>query len=127
MKIKSLQFGEIQFDENNIINFRDGIIGFEEQKKYVLLREEQGIFLWLTSIDEPEFVFPVFGIKPLVEDYPQKENYDAFGIVKLNKDPSRITINLKAPVYINQQTKEGFQKILDEERFPIDYILFEKN
>lgn len=127
MKISTKQFGEIEVDEKLIINFKDGILGFEELKKYVLLTEENGIFFWLTSLEEPEIVFPLFPLRVLDGDYPQEKEFEAFGIVKLDKEPSKININLKAPVYISQENKSGFQKVIDSEKFPIDYLLFVEN
>ena len=62
-----------------------------------------------------------------MEEYRQQEGFEAFGIVKLDPDPLKITVNMKAPVYINQKEKTGFQKILDEDELPIDYILFKEN
>lgn len=127
MKITNVRFGEIEFDDNMIINFEDGIIGFESYKRYVLINLDDGIFLWLTSIDEPDLIFPIFAARLLMEEFPQEENYEAFGIVRLNQDPRKIIINLKAPIYINQDKKIGHHKILDEDKYPIDYILFKEN
>ena len=92
-----------------------------------MLTEENGIFFWLTSVDEPEIIFPLFPLRVLDQDYPQEKDYEAFGIVKLDKEPSKININLKAPVYINQVKKAGYQKVIDSEKFPIDYSLFVEN
>jgi len=124
MKLSTLQFGDIEFTEDLLINFSDGILGFENLKSYLLITEENGLFYWLTSIDEPEIVFPLFPICTLREDYPQKGTFEPFGIVRLSKNPSEITINLKAPIYLNQEDKMGYQKILDTEKYPVDYKLF---
>ena len=124
MKIITKQFGEIEFDEKIIIEFKDGILGFEQLRKYLLLTEENSIFFWLTSIDEPEIVFPLVPVHLLLDEYPDKEGFQAFGIVKLNREPTKITANLKAPVYINQENYTGVQKILDDDKFQINYQLF---
>lgn len=124
MKLQTQQFGEIEFDDDILIKFNEGILGFETFKKYVLITEENGLFFWLTSIDEPEIVFPLFPINTLQEDYPQDERYEVFGIVKLSKHPSEISINLKAPIYLDQGEKTGYQKILDTDKYPVDYKLF---
>ncbi len=124
MKIKTLQFGEVEYNDDIVINFEDGILGFENFTKYLLITEENGLFYWLTAIDEPEIVFPLFPIGTLQDDYPEKESLEPFGIVRLSKDPSEITINLKAPIYLDQEKKTGFQKILDTEKYPVDYKLF---
>jgi len=124
MKIVTKQFGELEFEEKNIIQFREGLIGFEQLKKFVLLTEENGMFYWLTSINEPEIIFPLIPVTLLREDYPVTESHQGFAIVKLNREPTKITANLKAPVYINQETSSGFQKIIDKEDCPINYQLF---
>lgn len=124
MKVNTNQFGEVEFDDNLIINFTDSIVGFENLNKYVLVNDNNELFLWLMSVDEPEIIFPLFPINALLEDFPFKEKFQTFGIVKLDSDPANITINLKAPVYINQETKKGFQQILDKENLQIDYKLF---
>lgn len=124
MKLTTKQFGEIEFGEDRIIKFNDGILGFENLKNYLLIKTEDELFYWLNSIEEAEIVFPLFGINALDDKYPQVEEHEAFGIVTLNADPAKITINLKAPVYINLSKKDGYQKILDTDKYPIDYNLF---
>jgi len=124
MKLKTHQFGEIEFNEDRIIRFNDGILGFENLKKYLLIKTEDELFYWLNSIDEAEIVFPLFAINALDDSYPQVSGHGVFGIVTLNPDPAKITINLKAPVYIELTKMEGFQKILDTDKYPIDYNLF---
>ncbi len=124
MKIVTKQFGEVEFDEKTIIHFKDGIFGFESLKDFVLLSQEDAFFFWLTSIKEPEIVFPLIPAMMLFDNYPEKENYQAFSIVKLNKEPTKITANLKAPIYICEETHTGYQEIIDDDNFPIDYQLF---
>ena len=124
MKLQTIQFGEIEFNEEKIIKFDDGILGFENYKEYVLLTDGDGLIYWLTSVDEPEIVFPLFPIDILEAEYPQMEYYKAFAIVKMDKDPKNITANLKAPVYINQENQTGLQKIIDDDNYQVNYQLF---
>ncbi len=124
MKIKTIQFGEIEFAQENILSFKEGLYGFEELNKFLLLKDENELFYWLNSIDQPEIAFPLFGLRMIDDKYPQKEDCEAFGIVKLNRDPLKSTINMRAPVYINQDQKLGFQTILSDENYPVEYQLF---
>ncbi len=126
MKISTIQFGEIDFDEKSIIHFKSGLFGFEELKKFLLLKTEDELFFWLNSIEQPEIAFPIIGLRLIDENFPSSENEEAFGIVTLNKDPLEITVNLKAPVFINQDTRSGYQKIIEEDTYPVDYYLFTK-
>ena len=59
-------------------------------------------------------------------NYPSEEGFEVFGIVKLDREPENITINLKSPVYISEKSKNGFQKIVDVDSYPINYKLFKK-
>lgn len=124
MKIKTIQFGELEFTDENVLTFSEGLYGFEELHKFLLLKKEDDIFFWLNSIEQPEIAFPLFGLRIIDEDYPQKEEYEAFGIVKLNKEPVKTTINMLAPVYIDQNSRTGFQTILNDEKYPVEYQLF---
>ena len=127
MKIRNKQFGEIEFETNSIINFSEGILGFEEYKQFLLISENDGSFFWLTSVDEPELIFPLFSIRLLEEEYDDEGGLEPFGIVKLAKEPEKVTINLKAPVFIDRSSKTGYQKIIDNEEFKVNYPLFVKN
>jgi len=124
MKITTNQFGEIEFTEDKVISFNNGLFGFEYLTKYLFVTPNDHIFYWLNSIDYPEIAFPVFGIRVIDDKYPQEEGHEAFGIVTLNNDPLKITLNLKAPVFINQNEKSGFQKIIDTDKYPVHYNLF---
>lgn len=127
MKIQNKQFGEIEYNPDSIIHFEEGILGFEEYKNYLPITEKDGFFLWLTSVDEPELIFPLFSIKLLQEEFNDVEELEPFGIVKLDKEPQNVSINLKAPIFINQGAKTGYQKIIENDDYPIDYPLFVKN
>jgi flagellar assembly factor FliW len=124
MKITTYQFGEIEFTEDSIINFSSGVLGFENLTKFLLLQTEEGLLHWLNSIEQPEIVFPVIIMRIIDESYPQKDSTEAFGVVTLNSDPLKVTVNMKAPIYIDQSNKIGSQTILDEDKFVIDYHLF---
>jgi len=124
MKITTFQFGEIEFDENSVINFSSGIFGFENLKKFLLLQTEEGLFHWLNSIEQPEIAFPLILLRVVDDSFPKAEDFEAFGVVTFNPDPLKVTVNMKAPIYINQNNKSGYQTILDEDAFAINYNLF---
>lgn len=124
MKIKNQQFGEIEFNKNSVLKFQNGLFGFEELKEFVLLNSKDEIFQWLCSIDEPEIVFPLFRLNVIDKDFPRADNDEVFGVVTLNSEPSKISINMKAPVYINMEQKNGRQVILDNSKYPVKHYLF---
>jgi flagellar assembly factor FliW len=124
MKIKTFQFGEVEYTEDKVIGFKDGLFGFEDLQTFLFIKPDDSYFYWLNAIENPGIAFPLFGMRVIDEQFPQEENAEAFGIVTLNSDPLKITLNMKAPVYINQDDKTGFQKIIDSDQYQIKYNLF---
>ncbi|MCS7228997.1 MAG: flagellar assembly protein FliW [Candidatus Kryptonium sp.] len=130
MKIKNSQFGEIEFDEQIIIPFPEGIIGFEDLKRFIIIEDEDcKPFRWLISVDEPEIGFAVLEPSLLIEDYYLRSGFDPnvyvlFVIATLSKDISKITVNLKAPVVIDKTRNLGRQVILENSEFEISHHLF---
>ena len=124
MKIITHQFGEVEFTEDLIIYLAEGLFGFENLHKFLLVKTDDELFYWLNSVEQPEIAFSLIGLRVIDEHYPTIENNEAFGIVIMSKNPADIKVNLKAPVYINQDSKSGFQKIIDSDKYPIDYNLF---
>lgn len=124
MKITTFQFGEVEFEKNSILKFSSGLFGFENLKQFLLVRTDEGLFHWLNSIDQPDIAFPLITIEVLDETYPKENLCEAFGVVTFDPDPLKVTVNLKAPIYINQESKTGYQKIFDDDRYAINYNLF---
>ncbi len=124
MKIKTLKFGEIEFPDDLVIQFQEGPFGFEDLKKFVFIKPDDNFFYWLNSVERPEIAFPLFGLRVIDDQYPQEEDQEAFGIVTLNPDPLKITINMKAPIFINQNKKSAYQTILDKDTYSLYYTLF---
>lgn len=126
MKINNRQFGEIEYEPNSVVKFEEGILGFEELKEFILISEKDGYFFWLTAVKEPEIIFPLFSINMLQDEYEVIDNMEPYGIVKLDKNPEYMSINLKAPIFINHTEQKGFQKIIDNDEYPVAYPLFVK-
>jgi len=124
MKLKTEQFGEIDYAEENVIRLNKGLFGFEHLEEFLLIQTDNTLFYWLNAIDEPTVAFPLVGINVLDDSYPQIEGSEPFGVVTLDKDPLLITVNMKAPLYIDQDKKIGKQKILDREKYSVNYKLF---
>ncbi len=124
MKLQTHKFGEIEFEDDNIIIVEKGLFGFEHLQKYLLIKTENELFYWFNSIEEPEIAFPLVGISVIDDTFPKESDFESFGIVTLNADPLKITVNMKAPLYVNQDGKIGRQKIIDSEKYSVNYNLF---
>lgn len=61
MNITTKLFGEICVDENKLITFVNGIIGFPDLKDFLLIHDSDGNgnVRWMQSVQEPAFAMPV--------------------------------------------------------------------
>ena len=60
MRLETRQFGEVDYDETQLVTFPQGIAGFEEYTRYLLVETEDYLpFLLLLSVEEPEVGFPI--------------------------------------------------------------------
>lgn len=142
MKINTTRFGEIEVPEEQVFDFVDPILGYDNDRKYVLVEhDETSNFKWLQSVQTPELAFAVtspgfFGIDysfELPEVTQEKlEIEDADDILALNvvviphENPRNSTINLLAPLIINIKNQKAAQVVLPGTVFPVDYPLFDK-
>jgi Uncharacterized protein conserved in bacteria len=144
MQVKTRHFGEIDLEESKIIYFENGIMGFEEYKRYALLYdEEEGKkpdISWLQCLDEEALSIPVispFIVKP--EYNPEVDDEQLKSLGKLTDDnmillvsitvPSeieKISSNIKAPFIINSDTKKGAQIIVENSDYEVKYHFYDQ-
>jgi len=129
IKINTPHFGELEIEANQIYNYIDGLLGFEDLTKFVLISEEETEpFKWLISIDNPDIGFPL--ISPFFIDL----NYNAgkgvdleydvpLCVVTLGDTDNNMTVNLKAPVIFNTKELSGKQIILVTDKYSTNHII----
>ena len=133
MKVVTRQFGEIEYSEQDVIEFSRGIIGFESCKRYLVVDEEAyQPFRWLVGLDNPETRFPVLDPLLVAPEFAKElpkglvkrlfsssDNLDLFCIVTLNGHGGRVTINLKSPVVLDYDERAGEQLVLVSEELSV--------
>jgi len=142
MKLITKHFGEIEIEQNKIINFIDGIPGFEDQKRFIVIDNPDDTvpFKWLQSIDEPELAFIIINPfifkedyefdlpKHLIEKLKIKEEKDVvvYSIVVIPDDITKMTANLAGPIIINANEMLGKQIVLDDNRYTTKHYILEE-
>lgn len=142
MLIQTKHFGEIDLDENKVITFENGILGFEDFKRYTILydseTEERSPISWLQSLDEVTLALPVISpliispeYNPTVEDELiaplgelTEENLVLFVTLTVPSDITKVTSNLKAPIIINSDTKKGCQIIAENPEYEVKHNVY---
>lgn len=142
MKIGTKAFGQIEVPEDYIIRIKEGLIGFEEIKEYVLLDAgKESPFKWLQSLKEPDLAFVVIPPTAFHLNYKlavDKKDLEAIELkdpkeatalaicVIPHEDPSKMTANLQAPVIINAEKKIGRQVISTNQRHTLRHYIIEE-
>lgn len=136
-------FGTVDIEDDKIIEFPMGIIGFENLKKFALIydseREERSKISWLQSMEEPLMVLPVINpiditdeYNPIIEDELMKiigDPADAdiliFVTMSIPSDVTRMTANLKGPIIINTVSRKAMQVVVENQDYEIKYNVYE--
>lgn len=142
MKVSTTRFGDISVDESRVIQMKEGMLGFERLKRYVLLTQDKETpFLWFQSVDDGSVAFVVihsFVIKPdyepvIPDDDVHLLEIEAFrpedvvvlSVVTIRSDPFSVMANLRAPIVINAERMLAKQIVLVEGEYPVQYSLTE--
>ena len=140
MVIKTRIFGEVTIDDEKMINFPNGIVGFPELTDFALIHDaekgNQGGIRWLQSVQEPNFAMPV--VDPLVirTDYNpsvdeellkvigEGDNLLVLVTITVPSDLKKMSINLKAPLVVNVDTRKAVQVVLEDD-FPVKFQIYD--
>ncbi len=141
-KIKTRPFGEIEIDEQQIIYFPDGILGFDDVKKFVLLdtQDDKSPLKWLQSYEFPELAFVIIRPVDFIKEYDlvvsmndieaieadEPEKLLVFAIVTIPKNPADMTANLQGPIIINPVTRMGRQAISLSDKYRVRHRILDE-
>ena len=132
MKIETKYFGEIEAAEGEIITFKKGLFGFEQNNSFVIIpfdETDEASFLCLQSTDESDLAFVLFNPFYLDSDYNPKlaaEDSDELeigentivtflAVTVIRESFPESTVNMKCPLVINRETNNAKQVILEHD------------
>ena len=140
LTFQNAKFGEVTVDRGNLLNFTQGLPGFERHRDYGLVEVEEEVpLLRLLSIDEPRLGFVIVDPMLLWSEYDPEigeEDLQSLGIsrieqlaiyciVTLSSEPGQVTVNLKGPICINTETMQAKQMILVDEQYSTKHSILE--
>ncbi len=137
MKLNNHLIGQMEILEDQIIDFPKGIIGFETHRKFAIVNNLNfKPFCWLISIEQNNFAVPVVNPFQLINEYQKKfpedlikelkennSNYEVFCVVSQTGEDGAVTLNLKGPILIDYNRKEGRQVILSSDILSVTHPL----
>ncbi len=142
MTLQTKVFGEVTIEEEKIITFPGGIVGFPDLTQFALLHdEEDGIetIHWLQSVQEPAFAMPVMDPLLVKEDYNPEVDDELLKIlgdwehdellvlvtVTVPQELEKMTVNLKGPILINGKNRKACQVIVEGEEFKVKFPIYD--
>jgi flagellar assembly factor FliW len=142
MQIVTKNFGEIAVDDEKLIHFPAGIIGFPDLTDFALIHDDEkgsGNVHWLQSVQEAAFAMPVMDPLIVAPEYNPVVNDDLFGALgghdeeemivfvtlTVPKDITAMSVNLKGPIVINGATRKACQVILEDKQYEIKFPIYE--
>jgi len=142
MEISTTRFGTVNVQDESILTFPSGLIGFNQRTKFALLTDERGlVYQWLQSMEESSLAFVVVPPGLVNAEYHVEIQDDALAelsfqegdLVELlaivtipHAEPEKATVNLQGPIVVNFAKKMGKQIILNES-YPLRYPLIQRN
>ena len=135
MELATLRFGTVEIESDDMLRFPAGLLGLEDCRDWALLADPASTAVaWLQSVDRPEIALAVVSPRRFVPDYQMRvarqeleplalDSPESAGVLAIvGKTDHSMTLNLKAPLVINLQTRAGRQ-VLTNGELPVRYEL----
>lgn len=141
LTILTSRFGQVLAEESDIIVFQEGLLGFADLRKFILLDDPNDeVFAWLQSCEASSIAFPVLDPEIFAENFRvslTKADQEALkltagqlprflSIITIPDDPTQMTANLKAPVILNLEKRVARQCVLQDNHLAIREPIFLK-
>lgn len=139
MMITTTRFGEIEVPEECIIEFANGLPGFQAETKFALFPyEPESAFSIMQSITNPDLTFLLADPYRFYNDYAFElddqmavewgfaaDNPPLVYTVATIKDSlEQMTVNLLAPIVVNWSRRIGAQLIIENKNYSVQQLLF---
>jgi len=135
MQLNTKHFGEVEYSEDTVITFEEGLVGFGEYTRFILLADKpDDLFHWLQSTEDEELAFVLMDIKQIMPDYEPKLEQDLieppisyYTIAVVPEVMEDMRVNLKAPILINKDIRKGKQAIADNKEYGVRHYIFKES
>jgi len=134
-------FGQVDCPEEHVLHFKDGLFGFEDEKRFALLPFEGsgGALLCFQSVSTPQLAFVAVNPFSLKADYApvlaapelaalgveRSEDLCFYALCVVRDPVGESTVNLRCPLAVNDRSGEAMQVILDGDAYHMRHSLAE--
>mgnify|MGYP001483010618 CR=1 FL=1 len=133
--IFTTRFGSLTVEPHDVLTFEKGLVGLEDCRHWVVLTDSKNHSLgWLQSLEQGHIALGVVSPRRFVPEYQVRVSRsdlmtlqlstirDAEVVVLASRRESGITLNLRGPLIINVENRQGCQVIAKDE-YPVQYPL----
>jgi len=145
MKLETRHFGEIEIERGKVVAFEGGLPGFEEHTKFVLLTDVGGGddnslsgLTFMQSVTDRDVCFILVDATEIFPDYNpvveteeleglgeyESDGFTIYNIARFPENVREATVNLKAPIVINERLMTGRQVVCQNEEYSVRQKLF---
>jgi flagellar assembly factor FliW len=130
MEIQTTRFGRLSVDDERVMTFPKGLLGFPDYTRYALIQtNEENYFFWLQCVDDAALAFVVTDPSIFFKDYevPLREETQtdleltdpaaSQVFVICNKVGDWLTGNLLGPIVVNVANRLAQQIVLTEKKW----------
>lgn len=143
MKVNTSRFGIVDVADADIVQFQDGLLGFESLKRFFIVDPaDDTLIMWLQSVDAADVAFPVLEPKIFKADYKVRLSANELRTLQINSasnkdtlvyciltipsDVTTMTANLKAPIVVNTQGQIARQVVLQENEYSVKFSMYKE-
>ena len=141
MRIHTVNFGDLDIAEDTIITFDDGLPGFPQLRRFAILEmEDIKPFHYLQALPDDDtpaialYLINPFLVDPSYEFRLTDSDMEAikstnsaeltiYSVATIPADPRDATLNLMAPIVVNEKYHRGRQVILHESKYSVRHPL----
>jgi flagellar assembly factor FliW len=130
MDIQTSRFGNLTIEDERIMTFERGLLGFPSQTRFALIQTgQESYFFWLQSVDEPNLAFVVADPSIFFKDYDVPLREETLTDLKItdisfaqvfvicNRVGEWLTGNLLGPIVVNASNRLAQQVVLTEKKW----------
>ncbi len=124
----------------NVFHFPEGVPAFEDIKEFVFVcKPDTAPFLFMHALEPADISFVCIDPFLICKDYKPRlseadvgflhldkpEDVLLLGVVTVNSDMRKTTVNLQGPIAINMQASIGKQIICENHGYPVRYLIWD--
>ena len=133
MRIVTEYFGEVEYEEEELVLFEEGLFGFEQHHRFLPIpfQAQRDTLLCLQNLEDRRLSFILLNPFSFFENYNpvlSQQDYDRLGtenekelsyyvLCIVGENAGKCRVNLRCPVVVNATTRKAVQVVLEDSSY----------